>query len=150
MGKTNKQKDSWKLRVCLRSNFRKREYFHREGFVWPYGDSWKSELSVTLWEEHSRTWEQDIQMCFERIPWFVFWKDPLVCCIYQNSINAFHFFLNAFFMWSIFEVLLNLLQYCFFFLCSGFFFFFLAMTHVGSWLPDQALNPHPLHCKAKS
>ena len=67
--KNQTRKDRWKLRVCLSSNFRKREYFHREGFEWPYRDSWKSELSVNLWEERSRTCEQDIQMCFERAPW---------------------------------------------------------------------------------
>ena len=82
-----------------------------------------------------------------------FWKDPLVCCVYQNPRNAFHFFLWFFFLCSIFEVLLNLLQYCFCFVLVWFGFglfvcLFLAMTHVGSWLPGQALNPHPLHCKA--
>ena len=31
--------------------------------------------------------------------------------------------------------------------CFG-FFFFLAARHVGSWLPNQGLNLHPLHWKA--
>ena len=41
-----------------------------------------------------------------------------------------------------------------FFKCFFFFFFnvddFLAARHVGSQLPDQGLNPHPLHCKGES
>ena len=40
------------------------------------------------------------------------------------------------------------------FLSVFFFFFnvddFLAARHVGSQLPDQGLNPHPLHCKGES
>ena len=48
------------------------------------------------------------------------------------------------------EVLVLFLSVCFFF----FFFFnvddFLAARHVGSQLPDQGLNPHPLHCKGES
>ena len=40
------------------------------------------------------------------------------------------------------------------FLIFFFFFFnvddFLATRHVGSQLPDQGLNPHPLHCKGES
>ena len=31
-----------------------------------------------------------------------------------------------------------------------FLFDFLAMRHVGSWLPDQILNPHPLQWNMKS
>ena len=41
--------------------------------------------------------------------------------------------------------LLNLLQYCLCCLCPG----FLAMGHMGSLLPDQGSNLHPLHWKAK-
>ena len=44
-----------------------------------------------------------------------------------------------------FRSLFHLLQYCF---C--FWFVFLAERHVGSWLPNQGSNPHPLHWKAKS
>ena len=47
------------------------------------------------------------------------------------------------------EVLVLFLSVFFFF-----FFFnvddFLAARHVGSQLPDQGLNPHPLHCKGES
>ena len=46
------------------------------------------------------------------------------------------------------EVLVLFLSVCFL------FFFnvddFLAARHVGSQLPDQGLNPHPLHCKGES
>ena len=63
-----------------------------------------------------------------------FWKDPLVCCIYQNSRNAFHFFLWFFFLCSIFEVLLNLLQYCFCFVLVWFglvWFWFVCLLVFG-------------------
>ena len=30
-----------------------------------------------------------------------------------------------------------------------FFFFFLALRHVGSWIPNQGLNPQYLHWKVK-
>ena len=49
-------------------------------------------------------------------------------------------------MWTILKYFLNLLQYCFW----DFFFFFLAMRHVGSQLPSQRLNLQPLYWKAKS
>ena len=42
--------------------------------------------------------------------------------------------------------LLNLLQHGLYFLC----FDFLVSRHAGAQLPYQGLNPHPLHCKAKS
>ena len=40
-------------------------------------------------------------------------------------------------MWTIFKVFIKLLQ-CY--LCFG----FLAMRYVGSLLPNQELNPHPV------
>ena len=43
-------------------------------------------------------------------------------------------------MWTIFKVLLNLLQYCFCFML----FFFLTLSHVESYLPDQGWTLHPL------
>ena len=43
-----------------------------------------------------------------------------------------------------FKSLLNLLQYC---LCFDFFFFFLAVMHVGSQFPYQGSNLRPLHWK---
>ena len=46
-------------------------------------------------------------------------------------------------MWTILKSLLNLLQYCY--IASVIYFDFLAARHVGSWLPDQGLNQHPLH-----
>ena len=60
----------------------------------------------------------------------------------------FVLFLNIFLMWTFFflKSLLNLLQYYLWFLCFG----FLAMRHVGSQLPDQGSNLHPLHWKVKS
>ena len=58
------------------------------------------------------------------------------------------------------EVLVLFLSVFFFFFFLFFFFFFfffffnvddfLAARHVGSQLPDQGLNPHPLHCKGES
>ena len=61
-------------------------------------------------------------------------------------------FLVLFYFFKIFEVdlfwksFLNLLQYCFCFLCFG----SLAARHVGPFSPTKGLNPHPLHCKMKS
>ena len=74
------------------------------------------------------------------------WKD--IPGLAENSCFPecrFGFWLVLFF----FKSLLNLLQYCFCFMfCFGFFFFFFAARHVGSWLPNQGLNLHPLHWKA--
>ena len=69
------------------------------------------------------------------------------------AMVSFYFFLEEiffkiFFPWCgpFLKSLLNLLQYCFCCLRFG----FLAARHVGSELPDQGSNPHPLHWKAKS
>ena len=58
----------------------------------------------------------------------------------------FFFFFKEFFECGPFlKSLLNLLQYYLYFM-----FWFLAVRHVGFYLPDQGSNPHPLHWKAKS
>ena len=50
-------------------------------------------------------------------------------------------------MWTIFfKSLLNLLQYCFYFLCFG----FLATRDMGPQLPDQGSNPSPLPQEVQS
>ena len=54
---------------------------------------------------------------------------------------------STLFKYYYFKSLLNLLQYHFCCLCSGFIF---TMRHVGSQLPDQGSKPHSLHWKAKS
>ena len=50
-------------------------------------------------------------------------------------------------MWTIFKVFIQFVTVWLLFQAVG---FFLAMKHVGSLLPDQGLNPHPLNWKAKS
>ena len=52
-------------------------------------------------------------------------------------------------MWTIFKVFFEFVTILLMFY-GFFFFFFLAMRHVRSYLPDQGLNPHPLHWKGKS
>ena len=54
--------------------------------------------------------------------------------------SLLHFF-KCFFIWVVFffKSLLNMLQIVSVLGCS-----FLAMRHVGSQLPDQGLNPHPI------
>ena len=52
------------------------------------------------------------------------------------------FFLN--FMWTIFKVFIEFLG------SGGVLFWFLAMRHVRSQLPDQGSNLQPLHWKVKS
>ena len=49
-------------------------------------------------------------------------------------------------MWTIFKVFTKGITVLLLFFC----FIFLATRHVASWLPDQGLNMHPLHWKAKS
>lgn len=63
-----RNKQRWELRVCFRSCFGKKEYFHREGFEWCSEYSWRREFSLYLWE-HNTTWEQKMQICFQRSPW---------------------------------------------------------------------------------
>ena len=48
-------------------------------------------------------------------------------------------------MWTIFS-----LYWICYHIVSVLRFGFLAMRHVGSWLPYQGSNPHPLHWKVKS
>ena len=77
-----------------------------------------------------------------------------VCCSAVFSSFLWHtcmtyvgfFFTIVFWCRSFLKSVLNLLQYCFCCLCSG----FVASWHVGSQLPDQGSNPHPLHWKVKS
>ena len=60
--------------------------------------------------------------------------------------NIYLFSFKGFFlMWTVFKVFTESLQYCFCFV-----FCFLAKRHVGSWLPEQGSNLHPLHWKVKS
>ena len=49
-------------------------------------------------------------------------------------------------MWTILKVSTTFITTLLLFLC----FRFLASRHVGSYLPDQELNLHPLHWKVKS
>ena len=51
--------------------------------------------------------------------------------------NSFFFFFNVDYFKSLYWIPYNIV--------SVFLFGFLATRHVGSWLPDQALNPHPLY-----
>ena len=46
-------------------------------------------------------------------------------------------------MWTIFKVFIEFVTVLFLFYGSV----FLALRHVGSWLPDQGWNPYPLHSK---
>ena len=64
---------------------------------------------------------------------------PIKITFWCPSFTLFFFFWCGPFLNS----LLNLLQYLF---CFG----FSATRYVGSWLPNQGLNPHPLHWKVKS
>ena len=50
-------------------------------------------------------------------------------------------------MWTIFKVFFEFVTILLMFYGL---FFFLAVRHVRSLLPDQGLNPHPLHWKGKS
>ena len=58
------------------------------------------------------------------------------------------FFSNFFFflMWMIFKVFIELVTVLLLFNVLV----FLAKSHMGSWLPNQGLNPHPLFWKVKS
>ena len=58
------------------------------------------------------------------------------------------FFFKIFFflMWTIFKVFTEFVTILLLFYVFG----FLAVRHVGSWLPDQGWYPHPLHWTAKS
>ena len=49
-------------------------------------------------------------------------------------------------MWIIFEVFLEFVTILLLFYVLGFFF---PLRHVGSLLPDQGLNLHPLHLKGE-
>ena len=49
-------------------------------------------------------------------------------------------------MWTIFQVFIEFVTILLLF----YVLVFLATRHVGSYLPDQELNPHPLHWKVKS
>ena len=66
-----------------------------------------------------------------------------------KCLLGFSFLRFFYFMWTIKKKtknpLLNLLQYSFCYV-----FCFMATRHVGSQLPDQGLNPHPLHWKVMS
>ena len=58
----------------------------------------------------------------------------------------FFFFFKTYFDVDHFKVFLEFVTILF----LGFFFFFLAMRHVGSQLSSQGLNLQPLYWKAKS
>ena len=55
-------------------------------------------------------------------------------------------------MWTIFKVSIDCVTILLLFDVFFYFFLFgfLAISHVGSYLPDQRPNPHLLHLKAKS
>ena len=55
-------------------------------------------------------------------------------------------FLKDFLIWAIFKVFIEFITILFLLSCFG----SLALRHMGSWLPDQELNPRFLHWKAKS
>ena len=58
---------------------------------------------------------------------------------------GFFFFLDSFLRWIIFKVFIEFVIIFFLFYVLG----FLAMSHMGSQLPDQGSNPHPLHWKVR-
>ena len=49
-------------------------------------------------------------------------------------------------MWTIFKVFIEFVAVLFLF----YVLVFLALRPVGSWLPDQGLNPYRLHWKVES
>ena len=55
------------------------------------------------------------------------------------------FFLDSFLRWIIFKVFIEFVIIFFLF----YVLVFLAMSHMGSQLPDQGSNPHPLHWKVR-
>ena len=57
----------------------------------------------------------------------------------------FFFFLDSFLRWIIFKVFIEFVIIFFLF----YVLVFLAMSHMGSQLPDQGSNPHPLHWKVR-
>ena len=57
-------------------------------------------------------------------------------------------FLNIFLMWTILKIFIVFVTILF--QNQYWFFFFFATQHMGSQLPNQGLNPHSLHWKAKS
>ena len=59
-----------------------------------------------------------------------------------RSFSLF-FVLKIFLMWTIFKVFIEFVTTLLLFCVSV----FLAEGCVESWLPDQALNPHPMHWK---
>ena len=84
-----------------------------------------------------------------QVAWFV-WGSGLVSRKRYLAILLILFlyfnFLDFFWCGPFLKSLLTLLQYCFCFM----FWVFLAARHVGSYLPDQGANPHPLHWKVRS
>ena len=66
--------------------------------------------------------------------------------LYVTSLGPFVFFLSVFVFktfltWTIFKVFIEFFTTLLLFCVSV----FLAEGHVGSWPPDQGLNPHPMH-----
>ena len=63
------------------------------------------------------------------------------CCFFFHKTLHWKILLKTFFMWTIFKVFIDLLQYCFCCLSSG----FLAMRHVGSQIlaPPPDIQPAP-------
>ena len=116
---------------------------------------------VSWWQFQILIWKRNCHMAMaKRPPWALLharkavecdgWEpsfphkfDFRISCILVCVLKHYWFF--VFWCGPFFKSLLNLLQYCFV-LCFG----FLVTRHVGSYLPYQGSNPHPLHWKAKS
>ena len=81
--------------------------------------------------------------------WYLYFLIIQWLVSFMSLVNCFFFFKDLFFFniySSFLKSLLNLVQHCFCFLNFG----FLAMRHAGPQFPNQGLNLHPLHGKAKS
>ena len=76
-----------------------------------------------------------------------FWPSILLSKLVQNTwlltyrVYTVSFFFKIFLMWTIFKVFIQSVTILFLLLCFG----FLVVRQVGSKIPDQGSNPHPLH-----
>ena len=67
------------------------------------------------------------------------WRE-VFCCL----------FFKIFLTWIIFKVFIEFFMVLLPLFYINIYMGFMATRHVESWLPNQGLNPHPLHWKAKS
>ena len=89
--------------------------FHIYVLVYCSEYSWRSTFSLYLWE-HNTTWEQKMEMCFQRSPWLgVCLKILQVCSLFKK---------NFYFLYRLCFKTLKWLHICFYFILWGFFFFF--------------------------